>query len=115
MRWMIKNSDGKQDAMLTFSVVGFTVVVIKFLLSGVVVKLMGLGYDISFGAVDGAAIAAILGPTLVTYAARRNTDKKYISQVKETSALQQAEYVKGVYDLEAKDDRHKRNQRKNER
>jgi putative flippase GtrA len=80
MKWMIKNSDGKEDAMLTFSVVGFTVVVVKFLLSGVTLKLVGLGYDISFGSVDAAAIAAILTPTLVTYAARRNTDKKYISQ-----------------------------------
>jgi hypothetical protein len=64
--------------MLTFSVIGFAVVISKFLVSGSSIKLMG--YDVTFGTCDAASIGAILTPTLVVYAARRNTDRKYIDR-----------------------------------
>lgn len=77
MIW-IKNTEGKDDAILTLSVLGFFVVIIKLLLAGVVIS---LGKDsISFGGISATEIAAILTPTLGAYVARRYTDVRYCGE-----------------------------------
>jgi hypothetical protein len=75
------NSDGKQDAMLTFSTIAFLFIVVKFLLAGVVIEVEGSKY--SLGEPDPSVIGAILGPTLGAYVTRKWTDKKYTKHAKE--------------------------------
>ena len=72
---MIKNSKNKRDAMLTFAVLGFLVVLAKFTLSGLSVAVSGANID--FGVLDAALVASILTPTLGAYVMRRHTDRKH--------------------------------------
>lgn len=67
MNWL-KNSDGKEDSMLTLGVVSLAVVLTKFFLSD-----MSFG-PVVFGQLDGMVVAAILTPTLGAYVARRYTE-----------------------------------------
>lgn len=76
MRW-IKNTSGKEDAMLTLAVIGFVIVVAKLLLAGNSIMISGDVYN--FGALSAAEIAAILTPTLGAYVTRRHTDCKWDS------------------------------------
>ncbi len=69
MKWM-KNSNKKDDAMLTLGVVSLGVILLKFFLSDISVG------PFVFGQLDGAVVAAILTPTLSAYCARRYTDSK---------------------------------------
>lgn len=64
----IKNSDGKEDSMLTLGCISLGVVLLKFFLSE-----MSFG-PIVFGQLDGMVVAAILTPTIGAYVARRYTD-----------------------------------------
>jgi hypothetical protein len=75
MNFWIKNTDGKPDAVLTLTIIGFFTCLIKVLASNVALELSG--HSVNFGNVDGASIAAILTPTLGAYVARRYTDRKY--------------------------------------
>jgi hypothetical protein len=75
MNFWIKNTSGKQDAMLTFSVAGLLVVLGKVLLAGVTLQIAG--HEVGFGTIDGTVIAAILTPTLGAYVGRRYTDRKH--------------------------------------
>lgn len=75
MRWMLKNSDGKEDAVLTMSLIGFLIVMVKVLLSGVSLTFVGNVY--SFGEVGADVVASVLGTTLGAYVGRRFTDKKF--------------------------------------
>lgn len=75
MFWMLKNSSGKKDAVLTMAVVGFAFVLLKMLLVGVSLHLGER--SVNFGTIDGSTIAAILTPTLGAYVGRRYTDRKY--------------------------------------
>jgi hypothetical protein len=75
MKFWIKNTDGKPDAMLTFAAIAFAVVIFKFLLAGVSFKIKG--QDVSAGQVDASTIAALLTPTLGAYVARRHSETKY--------------------------------------
>lgn len=68
--WM-RNTEGKRDAVLTMTFMGFVVVLLKFLMAGVTL------FGFSAGEVDASMIAAILTPTLGAYVARRYTDKKH--------------------------------------
>lgn len=77
MRW-IKNTSGKEDAMLTIAVIGFAIVVLKLLLAGNSIMVSGNAYN--FGALSAAEIAAILTPTLGAYVTRRHTDCKWDSE-----------------------------------
>lgn len=65
----IKNTDGKPDAVLTMTLIGFMVVILKVLLAGAAIGAFNAG------AIDSGVIAAILTPTLGAYVARRYTDK----------------------------------------
>lgn len=75
MRIWINNTDGKPDAVLTMTLAGFVVVLVKFLLSNVVLTLADRTFN--FGSVDGSMIGALLTPTLGAYCARRYTDRKF--------------------------------------
>lgn len=80
MGW-IYNTSGKQDAVLTLSVMGFVVVMVKLLLAGTTVV---LGDDrFTFGEIDASIIAAVLTPTLGAYVSRRYTDKKFDGETNE--------------------------------
>jgi hypothetical protein len=68
----LKNTRGKRDATLTFALVAFVVVVVKFLLSGV--SLAVGDHTVSFGELESGLVAAMLTPTLGAYCARRFTD-----------------------------------------
>jgi hypothetical protein len=75
MQLWIKNTDGKPDAVLTMTLMGFIVVLMKFLVSNIVLNVAG--HEITFGAADASAIGAMLTPTLGAYVARRYTDRKF--------------------------------------
>jgi hypothetical protein len=75
MNFWMKNTDGERDAILTMAFIGFIVVLIKVLLSGVVIG----GKDLSLGSIDAATIGAVLAPTLGAYVARRYTDRKFVA------------------------------------
>jgi hypothetical protein len=75
MGFWIKNSDGKPDAVLTMALVGFAIVLVKVLASGVTFAFQGVDYNM--GSVDASTVAAILTPTLGSYVARKYTDKKF--------------------------------------
>ena len=71
----IKNTSGKEDAVLTMTFIGFLVVIFKVLFAGVVLKVAG--HEITFGTIDAAVIGALLTPTLGAYVARKYTDRKF--------------------------------------
>lgn len=61
----ITDTNGNKSLTATVAMIGFIVVMIKVLLSGASIG------AISFGSIDSLSIAAILGPVLGTYTARR--------------------------------------------
>ncbi len=61
----IKDSSGNRSLTATLAIIGFSVVMLKVLLSGASIG------AVSFGTIDSLSIAAILGPVLGTYTARR--------------------------------------------
>ncbi len=70
MTWMLKNSKGRPDAMLTASMLSLVVVLLKVLANGAIVG----GH--SFGTIDGGLVAAVLGPTFAAYWGRKHTESK---------------------------------------
>lgn len=75
MRFWIKNTSGYPDAMLTFAVLAFIVVIVKVMLLGIAFTFND--QTINLGTIDAAVIAAMLTPTLGAYCARRHTERKY--------------------------------------
>lgn len=65
MNWMMKNSRGKPDALLTFSAMSVVVVLLKILLNGVIYK----GW--TFGTIDATLVGAVLLPTVGAYTTKR--------------------------------------------
>lgn len=61
----ITDTSGNKSLTATMAIVGFSVVMLKVLLNGAAIG------SISFGSIDSLSIAAILGPILGTYTARR--------------------------------------------
>jgi hypothetical protein len=81
MNWMIKNSDGKPDAMLTISVVAFATVTFNLILATfgtftvpAAIPLFG-GTTFAFSEMSAGTMSSYLAPTLAAYCARRFTDK----------------------------------------
>ena len=74
MNIWLRNSEGKPDAVLTMTFMGFVVVLFKVVMGGVAVPFLD-GY--SFGEIDATVIGALLTPTLGAYVARRYTDKRW--------------------------------------
>lgn len=62
MKWIVNPSSGKEDPMLTMSVLVVTVASIKFLLEGVSLTLSG--QSVTFGHVEAMVYGALLTPVL---------------------------------------------------
>ena len=75
--WMMKNSNDKKDAVLTFAAVAFLFVMLRFLVSGVSFDVADK-FNVDFGELDASLVAAVIAPTLGSYVMRRATDKKYL-------------------------------------
>lgn len=89
--WWVKNTDGKPDAVLTFALVGFVVVILKVALTGVVLTFANSSY--AFGAIGSDEIAAILTPTLGAYVLKKYVTVKQteVNHLKETLEVKKAE------------------------
>lgn len=68
MKW-VKNTKGKDDAMLTLSVISLAVILFKIIFANLTFG------EVTLGGVDGTTIAAVLAPTLGAYVARRHSDR----------------------------------------
>jgi uncharacterized membrane protein len=72
----IKNTEGKKDAMLTFAVIAFAVVILNvFLATFGTITIFGVAFG--FSAMTAGTITALLGPTLTAYVGRRFTGAAY--------------------------------------
>jgi hypothetical protein len=78
----VKNTDGRPDAVLTFAVIGFTVVIAKLLFHGLHLKL-GDVIDFTVQGIDSGTIGSILLPTLGSYVAN-----KYVTLTQHPDYLQ---------------------------
>ena len=70
--WVAHPRSGKKDTMLTLAVYSTAAALVKFLLNGVTVDI--LGKNINFGTVDAALLGALLVPTLGAYVSRKMKD-----------------------------------------
>lgn len=66
----IKNTDGRPDAVLTFAVIGFTILVVKILFAGLHL-VWGSHLDLLVQAPDALTIGAVLVPTLGAYVSNK--------------------------------------------
>ena len=71
----IKNTSGKDDAMLTFAVISFAVVTLNLLLS-TFANIETSNFSITFNALDAGSMTAYLAATFGAYVTRRWTDKQ---------------------------------------
>ena len=96
---LLKNTAGKPDAILTMSVAAMVIVLLKVLLGGFSVTLEdtlvvdGVKTVISFGAIDGTVIGALLTPTLGAYVARRYTEQKFAVDMNNNGVIDPEEKV----------------------
>jgi hypothetical protein len=65
MIWMLRNSRGRRDALLTFAAMGNLVVLLKVLVSGMTVG------TVVFGTIDSALALAVLSATVAPYTTKR--------------------------------------------
>ena len=66
----VKNTDGRADSVLTFAVLGFTVVILKLLLHGLRLH-FGTWLDWTVQGIDATTIGAVLVPTLGAYVSNK--------------------------------------------
>jgi hypothetical protein len=71
MWWMLRNSKGVKDAMLTFAVVGLLTTVWSVVASTIEEIKIG-SFTLSLTAPDATIVAALLGATVTAYVFRRN-------------------------------------------
>jgi purine-cytosine permease-like protein len=85
MSWMLKNSKGKPDAMLTFAAISFLVSSFAVLMG--VIKVITVGtVHLEFGNADASLVLGYLGACFTSYVMRRNTkDKLDFEEVKHLS------------------------------
>ena len=69
--WMMKNSSGKKDAMLSFAVGGFVITAIAVILSFIETITIA-SYTFKTRPPDVALITVFLSSTLIAYVTRRN-------------------------------------------
>ena len=87
MSWMLKNSEGKPDAMFTFASVAFVVATVSVLLS-FFNEITILGFNAKINEPNVGLMSIYLGSTLLAYVNRRNTKLKV---TKEGTTLEMAE------------------------
>ncbi len=78
MKWMLTNSAGEKDSMLTFAAISFAVITLNILLSTFETVTFG-STTINFQALDSTIMAVYLGATFTAYVSRRWTDTHYYS------------------------------------
>lgn len=78
MKWMLTNSAGEKDSMLTFAAISFAVITLNILLSTFETITFGTT-TIHFQALDSTIMAVYLGATFTAYVSRRWTDTHYYS------------------------------------
>jgi len=76
MSLWIKNSDGKQDAMLTFATISFFIVTLSIILSSIS-EINFSNFKITFIPLDPSLASIYLGATFTAYVTRKWTDKKF--------------------------------------
>ena len=76
MSFWVKNSSGKQDAMLTFATISFFIVTLSIILSSISELTFG-GFKITFVPLDSGLASIYLGATFTAYVTRKWTDKKF--------------------------------------
>lgn len=80
MKWMMNNSKGKPDAMLTFAFVAFCVV--SFVILGSMLKsVTHKAFEVEIATPDNTLLLGYLGATFGAYVARRN--KEHVVEKKE--------------------------------
>jgi hypothetical protein len=72
---IMHNSAGRKDYILSMTVWGFAIIMIKFILGGV--SLTAGPISTVFASPDPAFIASVWGPLLAAYVARRYTDRNF--------------------------------------
>ncbi len=77
----IKNTSGKEDAMLTFAVIAFVVVIFRIVFEGLHVSI-GTYINFVLQKIDDSTILSILGPTLLAYFGRRGQSLKFSNESK---------------------------------
>ena len=82
----LKNSSGKQDAMLTFATISFAIVSFNILLSSIQELGLPSGASISFQILDTGTMTAYLAATFGAYVSRKWTDRKYVQSSDDSSA-----------------------------
>ena len=75
MLW-IKNTSGKQDAMLSFAFFAFLVVTANIMLA-TFGNITYNSFEIKFASMEAASMTAYLAATFTAYVTRRWTDKKF--------------------------------------
>ena len=80
----LKNSSGKQDAMLTFATISFAIVSFNILLSSIQELGLPNGASISFQILDTGTMTAYLAATFGAYVSRKWTDRKYLPSKEES-------------------------------
>ncbi len=76
MNFWVKNSIGKEDAMLTFATISFFVITISIILASISEINVG-GFKVNFIPLDSGLASIYLGATFTAYVTRKWTDKKY--------------------------------------
>mgnify|MGYP003342117904 CR=1 FL=1 len=76
MNFWVKNSNGKQDAMLTFATISFCIVTLSVVLSSISELKFGK-FSATFVPLDSNLASIYLGATFTAYVTRKWTDKKY--------------------------------------
>lgn len=76
MSFWVKNSSGKQDAMLTFATISFFIVTLSIILSSISELNIGK-LKITFVPLDSNLASIYLGATFTAYVTRKYTDKKF--------------------------------------
>jgi len=72
----VKNSSGKEDAMLTFATISFIIVTISVILSSIA-EINFKNFHITFVPLDPSLASIYLGATFTAYVTRKWTDKKF--------------------------------------
>ena len=82
----IKNSNGKQDAMLTFATISFAIVSLNILLSTLQEVSIGAG-TFSFQPMDPGTMTAYLAATFGAYVSRRWTRARYSTDIEDSEVV----------------------------
>ena len=87
MKHLIEDNKGNPSKTAFILVVTMVIVWIKFLFEGMTISFPGVSHAITFGKLDPALVAAIVGAAGTLYAWRRGQDIKERTGIRETDEL----------------------------